>query len=84
VELAYGFQAPLVAFRRTLALDDDERDTVHEHDDVGNDVLLRADNLVLARDEKLVVLGCLEVEEVDRMAFLAAATVLFRGCPAGC
>ncbi len=74
--LAHGLVQPLLAERRALALDDGERDAVHEDDNVGADLLLGSAHSVLAGDEELVPLGPVEVDELDRLPLLSGAHVL--------
>ena len=66
---------PLVG---ALALDDRERQSVDEDDDVGDDVLLRPEHPVLAGDDPLVVARVVEVEKFDGVALAPVAAVLFQ------
>ena len=63
VELLDCLGLPAVALGGALALDDRERQSVDEDDDVGDDVLLRPEHPVLAGDDPLVVVRVVEVEE---------------------
>ena len=83
VELLDRFGLPGVADGGALALDDREREAVDEHDDVGDDVLLRPEHLVLAGDDPLVAVRLVEVEEPDRVALAPVAAVLFQGDAVG-
>ena len=69
---------PGVADGGTLALDDRQRQPVHEHRHVGDDVLLRPEHLVLARHDPVVAARIIEVEKPDRVALAAAAPVLLQ------
>ena len=78
VELLDRFRLPGVTDGRALALDDRQRQTIHEHDDVRNDMLLRPQRLELPRDDPLVALGLVEVDIPDRVALAPAAPVLLQ------
>ena len=83
VELLDRFGLPGVADDGALALDDRERQAVDEYHDVGDDVLLRPQHLVLAGDEPLVAVRLVEVEEPDRVALAPVTTVLLQGDAVG-
>ena len=74
---------PGVADCGALALDDREREAVAEHHDVGNDVLLRSEHLVLPGDDPLVAIRFVEVEEPERVALASVAAVLLQGDAVG-
>ena len=69
-ELLDGLGPPLVAQCRALALDDRQRNAVHDHHHIGDDLLLHALDPVLARDDQLVLAGVVEVEKTNRLPFL--------------
>jgi hypothetical protein len=46
---------------------------VHEDRHVRDDLLLAADRAVLAGDDQLVLVGVVEVDEANRLPFLAVA-----------
>ena len=83
MELLDRFSLPGVSDGGALALDDGEREAVDEHDDVGDDVLLRPEHLVLAGNDPLVAIRLVEVEESDRVALAPFAAVLFEGDAVG-
>ena len=83
VELLDGFGLPGVADGGAFALDDRECEAVDEHHDVGDDVLLRPEHLVLAGDDPLVAVRPVEVEEPDRVALAPVAAVLLQGDAVG-
>ena len=77
-ELLHRLRLPRVADGGALALDDGERQAVDEHDDVGNDVLLRSEHPVLPGDDPLVAIRPVKVEEPDRVAPPSVAAVLLQ------
>ena len=77
-ELLDRLGLPRVADGGALALDDGERQAVDEHDDVGDDVLLRSEHPVLPGDDPLVAIRPVEVEEPDRVALAPVAAILFQ------
>ena len=83
VELLDRFSLPGVSDGRALAFDDREREAVDEHHDVGDDVLLRPEHLVLAGDDPLVATRLVEVEEPDGVALAPVAAVLLQGDAVG-
>ena len=83
VELIDRFGLPGVADGGALAFDDREREAVDEHHDVGDDVLLRPEHLVLAGDDPLVAIRLVEVEEPDSVALAPVAPVLLQGDAVG-
>ena len=83
VELLDRFGLPGVADGGALALDDRERQAVDEHHNVGDDVLLRPEHLVLPADDPLVAVRFVEVEEPDGVALAPVAAVLVQGDAVG-
>ena len=83
VELLDRVSLPGVADGGALALDDREREAVAERHDVGNDVLLRPEHLVLPGDDPLVAIRPVEVEESDRVALASVASVLLQSDTVG-
>ena len=83
VELLHRFGLPGVADGGALAFDDREREAVDQHHDVGDDVLLRPEHLVLADDEPLVAVRLVELDEPDGVALAPIAAVLFEGDAVG-
>ena len=75
-ELVDGLRLPTFGQRRALALDDRERDAVHQDDDVGADVFLGALDAVLPGDDELVLARVVEVDEADRVSLLSVSTIL--------
>ncbi len=83
MELLDHFGLPGIADGRALALDDRKGQTVDEGDDVGDDVLLRPEDPVLAGDDPLVAVRVVEVEEPDGVALASVAEVLLQGDAVG-
>ncbi len=76
-ELVNGFGNRVLHLLR-FAFDDDNRQTVHEQDDVRDDVVLRAEDahLKLTDGDEAVVVPVTEVNEAHCRAFLARLAIL--------
>ena len=61
---------------RRLTLDHCQRHSIHEQDNVRDDVLINARNLELVCTDKLVVLKIGKIDDVNRLTFVALAKVL--------
>lgn len=80
-ELVDGLGNRLLYLRR-FALDDHDRQPVKEQHDVGDDVMLSAENphLQLANCDETVIVAVLEVDEAHRGAFFTRFAILANAC----
>src|SRR5688500_15302344 len=78
MHLGDGFVDPALTERRTLALNEDDRDPVHEDHSVRSDGCFRPLHRELTRDDQFVVIGLLEVDETNRLPALAGTYILLK------